>query len=969
MAPRKPSQAKRAAGVDTPLTVVGLGASAGGLEALEEFLRAMPQTSAFAFVIVQHLDPGHPSLLCEILGRATRMRVVEAAEGMAVEAGTVYVIPPRHDLSLGKATLHVTAWLPPRTTHLPIDTFFASLAQRYGRRAVGIVLSGTGADGTLGCRAILDHGGRTLVQTPEDAAYGGMPSSAILAGNAGQVLSVHDMPEALMGGRPARGNALPEEQADALSAILTFLRQVTGHDFTQYKQSTILRRIERRMLLQQIDDQQGYADYLRQHPDEARQLFNELLINVTQFFRDSDAFTVLKEEVLAPLLAEKPDDYVFRVWVAGCASGEEAYSVAILLHELMERSGRSLALQFFATDLDEDAIVTARAGLYPPGIAADIGAGRLQRYFTQEEGGYRIRKEIREMIVFAVQNVIKDPPFTRLDLLCCRNLMIYLGPQLQNRLLPTFHYALRPGGVLFLSPSESVGGHTALFTALHRKWKFYRVNKASSSKSVTLSGNLSWVPERVNTPPDTSPKMVKEINVAELTRRMLLQDFVPASVVTDLQGNIIYIHGDTGNYLRPAPGQATLNVIDMAREGLKLDLRTAVQQAAQGGADTLGRDVAITGGQLTRAIRLSVRRLPEGQQGDLLLISFQEMPAQVPVASLQQPTDCDSAQVSARIQLLEHDLAYTRRNLQATIDELQDANEELSSANEEMQSTNEELQSSNEELETSREELQSVNEELVTVNTELQAKIEQLGDMQNDMKNLLDSINIGTIFLDAQLAIRRFTRDAVKIYRLIPKDVGRPLADITSYLDRKDLLVRAQEVLDTLIPYEVELCTTTGNWFLARLLPYRTLDNVIDGVVLTFHDINTRVANEQSVQAARDLAEAIVDTMIEPLLVLDERLHVVSASRSYYREFRTTAADTVDRTLYELGSRQWDIPALRTQLGTILEGDTSFDGFVVEHHFPSIGPRTITLNARRVTGKGARPHLILLAMQMQPPRS
>ncbi len=941
--------------------IVALGASAGGLEALERFLQLTPVDTGASFIVVQHLDPDHPSLLAEILDRATAMAVVEASDGAHLAANTVYVIPPNHDLRLSGDALALSPRQHSAGLNLPIDACFTSLAEQHGARAVGIVLSGTGSDGTLGCRAILDHGGRTLVQSPEEATYSGMPDSVIQAGNATHVLNVQQMPGAVMGKATATTTGV-------LQQMLLHLRSTTGHDFTQYKTSTIARRIERRMQVRQISDESAYLALLHQSPSESQRLFNELLINVTQFFRDPEAFQVMQAQILEPLLAAKARDGVLRVWVAGCASGEEAYSVAILLHELLHTYGLALTIQFFATDLDADAITTARAGLYPVSIAADMSAERLKRYFTQEEGGYRVRKEIREMIVFAVQNVIKDPPFTRLDLLCCRNLMIYLAQALQNRLIPSFHYALKPGGVLFLSPSESIGGHATLFAPIHRKWKFYRAIKSPVPKSMPLDSSLSWVPERINKLPDHPTKMTRETNIAELTRRALLQDFGPASAVTDLAGNILYIHGDTGNYLRPAPGQASLNVIDMAREGLQLELRSAVQRAASSNETIVSPSLTVTAPGTQLQVSMTVRRMADSAQGDrLLLITFQEPAAASPASTAKAARRSAPTPTSEHVTRLERDLAYTRENLQASIDELQHANEELSSTNEEMQSTNEELQSSNEELETSREELQSVNEELVTVNAELQAKIEQLGDMQNDMKNLLDSINIGTIFLDTQLTLRRFTRDAVKIYRLIPKDVGRPLADISSYLESIDLLIPAQEVLDTLVPREIELCTTSGDWFLARLLPYRTLDNVIDGVVITFHDINTRMANEQAVQAARELAEAIVDTVIEPLLLLDQNLCVVSASRSYYRHFNTTAEQCMGRKLYQLGDGRWDIAALRAQLGTILEDNTSFDDFEVQQDMPGTGPQTITLNARRVAGRGARPHLILLAMQFQPP--
>lgn len=945
--------------------IVGLGASAGGLEVLQRFLRLMPSQSGCSFLVVQHLSPTTPSLLGEILARGTTMAVVEATDGVSIQPDTVYVIPPNHDLGVVGNALVLTMYSPSSGQHLPIDNCFSSMAEQLGPRAVGILLSGTGKDGTAGCRAILDHGGRTLVQWPEEASYSGMPTSAIQAGNASHVLTVEQMPAVLLGDTPLPAENTPA--GEALQQILVHLRTVTGHDFTQYKKSTISRRIERRMQVLQVASQGDYEDLLKSSSLECQLLFNELLINVTQFFRDPDAFEALSGEILQPMLAAKAHADVLRVWIAGCASGEEAYSVAIVLHELLQAHASTITVQMFATDLDAEAIATARAGFYPTTIGSDVSAQRLARYFTRVEGGYRVKKEIREMVVFAVQNVIKDPPFTRLDLLCCRNLMIYLGPALQNRVIPTFHYALKPDGVLFLSPSESIGGHCALFSPLQRKWKFYRANKAHAAKTLPMDSCLSWLPQHISKPPERPATMTKETNIAELTRRALLQDFGPASVVTDLAGNILYVHGDTGSYLRPAPGQASLNVIDMAREGLQLELRSAVRRAAQTGEATATQPLTVTAAGLARPVCLSVRPMAGSAEDEhLLLISFQDCPQPAASPSAEPVAQGSSDLAQERVTALERDLAYTRENLQATIDELQHTNEELGATNEEMQSTNEELQSSNEELETSREELQSVNEELVTVNAELQAKIEQLGDMQNDMKNLLDSINIGTIFLDTKLIIRRFTRDAVKIYRLIPKDVGRPLADISSYINSLDLLVPAQEVLDMLIPQEVELCTASGSWFLARLAPYRTLDNVIDGVVMTFHDINARIANEQAIQAARELAEAIVDTVSEPLLVLDHNLCVVSASRSYYRIFNSTEGQTTGRRLYELNGRQWDIAQLREKLGTILEDDTSFDGFMVSHELAGSGPQTIILNGRRVKGQGARPHLILLAMQRQP---
>ena len=664
---------------------------------------------------------------------------------------------------------------------------------------------------------------------------------------------------------------------------------------------------------------------------------------------------------------------MFRVWVAGCATGEEAYSIAILLREFMDEIRREFKTQIYSTDLDEDAIAVARAGIYPPNIAQDVAPERLRRFFLKEDTGFRVKKEIREMVVFATQNIIKDPPFTKLDLLSCRNLMIYLEPELQNRVIPAFHYALKPGGVLFLSPSESTGNHTDLFAPLNRKWKFYQTTPSIASTRAVMSSGLSWTGDNNTKGPDELIAKIKETDFAELTKRMLLQSYAPASVVTNLKGDILFVHGDTGKYLRPAPGQATLNVIEMAREGLQLELRAAIHAAAEKSTPTLNKEVSLGSHSDFHSVSFSVRPLPYPDAvNGLLLVSFQDM-------ALAQSTQLGAAQSTStkprrgkpaaganelrRIEELERELTYTKENLHATIEEQQASNEELKSTNEEMQSTNEELQSTNEELETSKEELQSLNEELVTVNAELQDKIEQLAGIQNDMKNLLDNINIGTVFLNDALNIRRFTREATRTYRLVATDVGRPLADIKSNIEGDDLLADAQMVLDSLVPREHEVRTVSGDWYLARIQPYRTLDNVIDGVVLTFTDITKRVQAEISSDEAHKLAENIVDTVREPLIVLDGALKVVSASRSFYQSFQVTKEETIGRQLYELGNRQWSIPELRELLETILPDNQVLEGFEVEHDFPSIGKRKMRLNARRIAGKAGETQLILLAIE------
>jgi len=947
-----------------------MGASAGGLEAFEQFFRHVAADCGIAFVLVQHLDPDHPSILAEILQRASAMPVVEAQDQMKVVPDHVYVVPPNREMAIFHGVLQLSTPEQPRGHRMPIDAFLRSLADDQGERAIGIILSGTGTDGTLGLRAILGAGGISLVQEPGTAKFDGMPASAIHAGYATHVLPVDEMPEALRSGMRAlmeRPEAVPPTQPrGGINRILMLLRSATGHDFSLYKKSTIARRIERRMSQHDIADTEVYARYLGEYPAEIQALFRELLINVTSFFRDPEAFVTLKRDILPHLCADKPEGYVFRVWVAGCASGEEAYSIAIVLREFMDEIRQDFKVQIYATDLDDDAIAVARAGAYPPNIVQDVSTERLRRFFVKDDAGYHVKKSIREMVVFAVQNVIKDPPFTKLDLLSCRNLMIYLEPDLQNRLIPSFHYALRPGGVLFLSPSESIGNHPGLFAAQNRKWKFYRAVHSPSSTRAMMAGGISWAANGRDKAPDVTMQKAKETNLGELARRALLQSYAPASVVTDANGNILYVHGDTGRFLRPAPGQASLNVVDMAREGMQLELRTAVLAASKSTVP-LEREVAVNADDVL-TVRFSVRTLSDPDGKGLLLVSFQEAARDSGKAPPAKPRRSKHAGPPEwrRIEELERDLVYTKENLQATIEEQQASNEELKSANEEMQSTNEELQSTNEELETSKEELQSVNEELITVNTELQAKIEQLDGMQNDMKNLLDNISVGTVFLDEHLVIRRFTREAARIYRLAGSDVGRPLIDIKSDIEGDDLLAEASAVLDTLVPWEREVRTLAGTWYLARIQPYRTMDNVIEGVVLTFADINARVAAEIAVQAARALAEGIVDTVREPLLVLDDGLRVVSASRAFYRTFQVSPDATVGRAIYELGNRQWDIPRLRELLEKVLPLNQTFDDYVVEHDFPGIGCRRMVLNARRIVSQSGDTRLILLAIEAIP---
>lgn len=954
--------------MDSGFLVVALGASAGGLEAFEDFFRHMPSDSGIAFVLVSHLDPGHASMLTEILQRVTVMKVLEVKSGMKVEPNSVYVIPPNREMSIVRRTLKLSIPTVLRGQRMPIDLFLRSLAKDQGENAIGIILSGTGTDGTLGLRDLHSLGGISIVQDPVTAKYDGMPSSAIQSGFVTHVLPVAKMPEILLGlqHHQTRHHEQPLTKVDSsgLNQILMLLRSSTGHDFSQYKKNTLARRIERRMFQHNIEDTETYLRYLKGFPSEVQLLFKEMLINVTSFFRDPGAFLVLGKDILPQLFADKPENYAFRIWVPGCSSGEEAYSIAILLREFMDKTRQKFKCQIYATDLDEDAIAQARKGSYLPNIVQDIDPNRLRRFFVKENASYRVKKEVRDMMVFAVQNVVKDPPFTKLDLLSCRNLMIYLEAGLQNRLVLAFHYALKPGGVLFLSPAESLGIHTDLFTPINRKWKLFRTVRSNESANAVMASGLSWTLSSGGRPPEEAIRKAKETNFAELTRRVLLHSYAPASVVTDMKGEILFVHGDIGKYLGLTSGQPTLNVLDMAHEGLHLELNNAIRTAVKLNMPTLNRELMVKTNDVFRPVNLSVRPLPDPDTDKvLLLVTFQDILKLPPALPGKGKTRTRKIE-QGRVEELEHTLTLTKATLQDTIEEQQFSNEELKSTNEELQSANEELQSTNEELETSKEELQSINEELITVNSELQGKIEQLDSMQNDMKNLLDNINVGAIFLDEQLRIRRFSRAAEKVYKLIDSDVGRPLSDIKSNLSSDTLLDDAQRVLDSLVPVEHEISAVTGEEvFLVRIQPYRTLDNMIQGVVMTFTDITKRT-KDTLLEKEKELAVDIVNSVREPLVVLSKEMNVIVASRSFYREFGVEIDETVGHSIYELIDHRGTIPELQLALENIINYNESVDDFVIEAELPRAGWRKITINGRRIVGLKAESQLILLAMEL-----
>jgi len=845
--------------------IVGIGASAGGLAAFEAFFSGLPLDgdAGMAFVLVQHLAPDHKSILADLIQRRTRMTVHQVTDGMAVQANCIYIIPPGHDMALINGVLQLFKPSATRGHRLPIDFFFNSLAQDQHERAIGIILSGTGTDGTLGVRAIKGANGLVIAQNPESAEFDGMPRSAIATGLVDYVIPPAEIPAKLIAyaghltGRRQLALASPSETDNSLRKIFALLRTQTGHDFSLYKLSTIHRRLERRMALRQIELLEDYVACLSKSPDEVEALFRDLLINVTSFFRDAEAFAVVEKQVMARLLEERPAGAPLRLWVAGCSTGEEAYSLAILLAERMEALKSSHPIQLFATDIDCRAIAAARAGIYPANISVDVSPERLARFFTLDPDGsvYRINKSIRDMLIFSEHDVIKDPPFSKLDLVSCRNLLIYLTPELQQKVIRLLHYALNPGGILLLGTSESLGESAKLFTTVDHKAKLYRRtdNGLPAHRPMLMPALLANGPTPLR---DTfyHPITRAKAPVRELTERELLTHAGFVGALVNATGDIFYLHGRAGLYFEPPSGEpGTSNILKMAHEGLPATLAAALRKAQHDAEVVHIPKVHITTEGRAITADLTVRPVASGKNTDPpLFLVILEKPA--PPATIPAPAPRTRGSRPSSLAALQEELQAKEKYLRSATEQLQSATEELQSSNEEMQSVNEELQSTNEELETSKEELQSVNEELTTVNAELQTKVAGLSRANNDMNNLLAGTGIGTIFVDHQLRIMRFTPAASSIINLILSDVGRPVSDLVSNLAGYDRLgTDIKEVLDTLVPKETEVETTGGKFYTLRIQPYRTLENVIEGAVISFVDITTMVQTREELRQANNL--------------------------------------------------------------------------------------------------------------------
>ena len=881
--------------------IVGIGASAGGLETLNAFFSIMPPDSDMAFVVIQHLSPQHKSIMASIVDKHTRMTVEQIEDGTKIEPNHVYLNPPGKNVAVFNRSLHLLEPVKTSTINMPVDFFFRSLSEDQGEKAIGIILSGTASDGTLGIKAIKGEGGMVMVQQPETAKYDGMPKSAIETGLVDFILPVEKMPETLI--QYVQHPFLEALDKIKLSAppiknqiqkIFALIRSRTGHDFSHYKPNTIARRIERRLAVHQIKGLSDYILYLQKNPAEIDMLFKNLVIGVTSFFRDPEAYDVLVKKVLPELLSAKAPDTTIRFWVAGCSTGEEAYSLGMILCEAMDKIKKHFNVQIFATDIDAAALDAARKGIYLESIGSDVSPQRLSRFFIKEPGFFKVKKELRDMVVFSIQNIIKDPPFSRLDLASCRNLMIYMDSVLQKKIIPLFHYTLNPGGVLFLGTSESIGDHTDLFGPINSKWKLFERKKDIVGTGIAYpvetnySAQQKVEPEGKDKPPATSA-------VQTMVEQAILDEYTPAGVLISDSYEILHFVGKTGRYLVAAPGKPSFHLLNMAREDIKHPLTTALYKAMREKTDASCKNVRVNFNGGFCIIDISVKQMTDRglPPGSMLVMFEDKTPAKAADKKKTGPVKVKKQDTA--LQSLEQELQSTKEYLSATIEEMETSNEELKSTNEELQSVNEELQSTNEELETSKEELQSTNEELATVNAELQNKLDEFARANDDMNNLLAATEIASIFLDADLCIKRYTPVAARIISLIQTDIGRPLGDLKTHFPDVDLISLAAKVLKDLNTVEIEIQSKDFIWYNIKVMPYRTAENVIEGVAMTFIDVH----KVKQADKIRRLATVVEDSN-DAVMVLGLDGNILAWNKGAQQMYGWTEAEALKMNISEL---------------------------------------------------------------------
>jgi len=873
----KKSKTDKKSDKDRDFLIVGIGASAGGLETLNAFFSIMPIDCNMAFVAIQHLSPNHRSIMASLVDRHTQMTVMQIEDGTMLEPNHIYLNPPGKNVAIFNQRLHLLDMVETVTINMPIDFFFRSLSEDRAEKAVGIILSGTASDGTLGIRAIKGEGGMVMVQKPETAKYDGMPKSAIETGIVDFILPVEKMPEALVNysKHPFLESANKFKVTDRavknqMQKIFAMIRSATGHDFLHYKQNTIARRIERRLAVHHITALSDYILYLQTNPAEIDRLFKDMIIGVTRFFRDPEAFDLLAQQVLPELLSKKDPDATIRFWVTGCSTGEEAYSLAMILSEVLDKRKKHFNVQIFATDIDEGALGTARKGIYPESIGADVSPERLKRFFKKTPGGFKVIKQLRDMVVFSLQNVVKDPPFSRLDMVSCRNLMIYMDNVLQKKIIPLFHYTLFPGAILFLGPSESIGENADLFGTINSKWKIFERKKDLEGAVVAYHAGNNYN-ARQGAESKEKENLLPKSSLNEMAERAILYEYAPAGVLIDDKFEIQHFVGNTDRYLATPTGKPIFNILDMAREGIKHPLSVALHKMVRNKKEAFLKNIQVHNKDTFCVVDIFVKQMTERgvPLGFFLVIFKDKTPAKA--ANKKKTGALKAKEEDAALHTLEQELQSTREYLQSTIEELETSNEELRSANEELQSLNEEMQSTNEELETSKEEIQSTNEELCTVNTELQDKVDEFSRVNGDMDNLLAATEIASIFLDADFCIKRYTPAAAKIVSLIQTDIGRPISDLKTRFSHIDLADMAENVLKDLNPMETEVKSNDFIWYAIKVIPYRTTDNVIDGVVVTFIDVH----KIKQAEKIRRLATVLQDSN-DAVMVMDLKGNILS---------------------------------------------------------------------------------------------
>ena len=964
------------------LPVVGIGASAGGLEAFSQLLHAMPENPGLAIVLVPHLAPQHDSVLPTLLSARTKMRVVQATEGARLEPDTVYVIPPNVQMGLVDGALHLLPRPTDRSQYTPIDFFFRSLADTCQEHAIAVVLSGTSSDGTIGLREVKGAGGIVIAQDPESAKYDGMPRAAIATGLVDLVLPPEEIAVELVRiakhpleplPAPRTAPASPEDVADPFHRILLKLRSASGVDFTRYKRPTIERRVQRRMVLHKFTRLDMYLKYLDESPSEAQALYQDILIHVTRFFRDPESFDALKSAVF-PEFARVQKDQPIRVWVPGCSTGEEAYSIAICLLEYLGDQAHRSPVQIFATDVSDAAVEHARAGTYPESIAADVSPERLRRFFGKIDGGFRVSKLVRDMCVFARQDLTRDPPFSKLDLILCRNVLIYMGTELQKRLMNIFHYALKPTGFLLLGTAETIGLHSDLFAIADKKHRIYRKKLVETARPesafatpltpIPPSGDRRTFLQR----PDEGRSIVNEAN------RLVQDRFAPPGVIVDHDLQVIQFRGRTGDFLTPPPGEPSMHLLKMAREGLLHPLRSAIHEARRSWAAVERDAVRVRTNGGWREITLHVVPLGTASERHHLLVMF-GMAARGPGApktpKARKGTVAPTGRRDDRGQIarLQQELATSREYLQSIIQELEAANEELQSANEEILSSNEELQSTNEELDTAKEELQSTNEELNTVNEELHSRNEELTRANSDLLNLLSSVQIAIVIVANDLRIRRFTPMAERILNLIPSDIARPISHIKPNIDCPDLEQLVAHVVETIEPIEREVRDRQGNWLSLRIRPYKNTENRIDGAVLALIDIHSAKLHEEEVRRLRSYADAVVDLARDPVVVLDEDLRVETANRAFYDTFGIAPANAAGKRLADVTGARWDGSALQARLGRLVNAASPTASFELDGTDGEQSSGGIVVSARWMPGMDGAGVVVVAFHGLQPARS